>query len=81
MADNDYNIIKPVAGIKPVDGLQNIAGLTAAKRREERKRRRNLPGGQQENAKGQLKDLVDQQKRDAESTDGQNNHHSIDYCA
>jgi len=75
MADNDYNIIKPVAS------LQNIAGLTAAKRREERKRRQNLPGGQQENAEEQLKDLVDQQKRDAESTDGKNNHHSIDYCA
>jgi hypothetical protein len=36
MADKDLNIVKPV------DGLQNIAGLTPARRREERKRRQNL---------------------------------------
>ncbi len=42
MADYDSNIIKPV------DGLQNIAGLTPVKRREERKRRQQLPGENRE---------------------------------
>ncbi len=36
MADYDSNMIKPV------DGLQNITGLTPAKRREERKHRQQL---------------------------------------
>jgi len=35
MADNDYNTIKPV------QSLQNIGNVTAAKRREERKKRQN----------------------------------------
>ncbi len=35
MADNGYNIIKPV------QSLQNIGNVTAAKRREERKKRQN----------------------------------------
>ena len=33
MPDNDYNIIKPV------ETLQNVAGLTPAKRRKQKKRR------------------------------------------
>ena len=36
MADYDSNMIKPV------ESLQNITGLTPAKRREERKRRQQL---------------------------------------
>ena len=35
MADNDYNIIKPV------ESLQNIGNIIAAKRREERKKRQD----------------------------------------
>lgn len=35
MTDNNYNIIKPVKS------LQNIGNATAAKRREERKKRQN----------------------------------------
>ncbi len=75
MADNDYNIIKPV------DSLHSIPGLTPAKQREQRKRRQNSHGKQEENAKQQPNDLVDQQKRGEESTEVENGHHPIDYCA
>ncbi|MFQ6034688.1 MAG: hypothetical protein ACE5NM_02435 [Sedimentisphaerales bacterium] len=81
MADNDYNIIKPV------EGLQNIAGLTGAKRREERKRRQNLPGEQEEereSAEGPPSggnQSVDQENSDSKPTDDKNDRHSIDYCA
>ena len=75
MADNDYSIIKPV------DSLHSIPGLTAAKQREQRKRRQNSHGKQEENAKQQSDDLADQQKRGQEYTDVENDHHPIDYCA
>ena len=86
MADNEHNIIKPV------EGLQNTAGLTGTKRREERKRRQNLPGEQEEereSTEGELNESVDQENRDSKPTDDegprpagtQNDRHSIDYCA
>jgi hypothetical protein len=75
MVDNDYNMVKPVGG------LQNIRNITAAKRREERKRRQNSRAKQGENAEQQPSDLVDQDKRSDESTEGENGHHAIDYCA
>jgi hypothetical protein len=46
MADNDYNTIKPV------QSLQNIGNITAAKRREERKKRQN--SREKENRQEQL---------------------------
>jgi hypothetical protein len=67
MADNDYNIIKPV------EGLHNIGGLTPVNRRQERKRKHNLheqskeESGQKPNGKELAEDQAEQQ--------------SIDYCA
>jgi len=86
MADNDYHIIKPV------ENLQNTAGLAGVKRREERKRRRNLPGQheqEREAAEGGLNESVDQENRGSKPADDegtrpagtQNDRHSIDYCA
>jgi len=75
MADNDHNIIKPV------EGLQNIAGLTGTKRREERKRRQNLPGEprpsdglgeheeERESTEGELNESVDQENHGSKPTD------------
>ncbi len=37
MTDNDFNTIKPV------ENLQNVAGLTPTGQRQERKRRSNAP--------------------------------------
>ena len=55
MTDNDSNIIKPV------ESLQNITGLTPARRREERKRRRNRHEQEtQESAEGELNESVDE---------------------
>lgn len=51
MADNDSNIVKPV------EGMQNITGLSPARRRQQRKRRQDLhEKGKQnpESAKGGL---------------------------
>jgi hypothetical protein len=75
MADNDYNIIKPV------DGLQNIRGLTPAKRREERKRRQNLPAEHAEQPEAQPDGTLDQQDSDKEPDDQANDQHLIDYRA
>jgi hypothetical protein len=73
MADNDSSIIKPV------EALQNIAGLTPARRREERRRRQNMQkrkGSQQPNDEQDLgsEPVEDQSHENSDST-------SIDYCA
>lgn len=75
MPDNDYNIIKPV------ESLHNIAGLTPAKRREERKRRQNMHAEQNEEAEQELNDSLDQERPDKRPVDDENDRHSIDYCA
>ena len=78
MADNDFNIIKPV------ESLQNIAGLTPTRRREERKRRQNLHEESKEEsepAEGELNESVDEQDFSDELTEDGNDQHSIDYCA
>jgi len=55
MTDNDSNIIKPV------ESLQNIAGLTPARRRKERKRRRNRHEQEtEESAGGELNESIDE---------------------
>lgn len=75
MADNDSSIIKPV------ESLQNIGGLTPAKRREQRKRRQNL---QQQNEQ-QPGDSNDEQDLNSEPSEDQTGGGSdgtgIDYCA
>jgi len=75
MPDNDYNIIKPV------ESLHNIAGLTPAKRREERKRRQNMHAEHNEEAEQELNDSLDQERPDKEPVHDENDRHSIDYCA
>jgi hypothetical protein len=79
MADKDLNIVKPV------DGLQNIAGLTPARRREERKRRQNLHEKKQKESEQKLNESVDQQDLSNELTKNKNGDNpddvGIDYCA
>ena len=85
MADYDSNIIKPV------DGLQNIAGLTPVKGREERKRRQQLPGENKEkdeSAEDEQNESVDEQdlgnppQGRADNENGRNpDSIGIDYCA
>ncbi len=77
MADNDFNIIKPV------ENLQNVGALTPAKRREERKKRQNLheknnrqrPLPENEPDESAAEDI------DSEIADNDQEQHSIDYCA
>lgn len=74
MADNDYNIIKPV------EGLQNIGGLTPAKRREERKRKQNLHEQNQEESEQELNGSTEEDLNN-EITENEGDQHSIDYRA
>jgi len=77
MADNDHNIIKPV------DGLQNIAGLTPAKRREERKKQQNLPEQKDQQRELTEDELNESTEKDvgSEIIENAQDRHSIDYCA
>ena len=77
MADNNHNIIKSV------EGLQNIAGLTPAKRREERKKRQNLHeqnDQERELAEDKLNESAEEDIA-GEITKNDQDRHSIDYCA
>jgi hypothetical protein len=82
MADYDSSIIKPVKG------LQNIAGLTPAKRREERKRRQQLPKENKEEREQEMGQSVDESNLDntpqgrTENENGRDpDSIGIDYCA
>ena len=80
MADNDSIIIKPV------EGLQNIAGLTLTGRRENRKRRQQLKreNEQDSEADGQLNETVDEQQLPIDMAGDkkeQSDSGGIDYCA
>jgi hypothetical protein len=75
MADYDPNIIKPV------EGLQNVAGLVPAKGREQRKRRQhprkeNLESTQRERGKS-----ADKQNPRNKIAKNENDRDAIDYCA
>ena len=73
MADYDSNLIKPV------QGLQNIGGLSPAKRRKERKRRRQVPEESAEYDESMTEEETVLQEQ-VENTDEQNES-GIDYCA
>ena len=73
MADYDSNLIKPV------QGLQNIAGLAPAERRKERGRRRQLPEESAEHDESVPDDETASQER-IENPDDRNDG-GIDYCA
>ncbi len=75
MADKDYNTIKPVGG------LQNIAGLTPTRRREQRKRRHDLHKGNKEESEQELNDSIAEKTVSSELTEDEEDQHSIDYCA
>jgi len=75
MADNDYNIIKPV------ESLQTIGGLTPAKRRKERKQRQDLHKQNKEQPEQELNNSVDEQGLRGELAEDEDNHNTIDYRA
>jgi len=74
MADNDSSIIKPV------ESLQNIAGLKPTKRREERKRRQNLQQQSNQEPEQEPDESVDQDTTN-KSAENENDQNTIDYCA
>jgi len=69
MADNEHNIIKSV------ESLQNIGGLTPAKRRQERKKRQDL-----HKQNDQKRELAEDKLNESTEEDNQDRY-SIDYCA
>ena len=73
MADYDSNLIKPV------QSLQNIAGLAPAKRREERNSRRQSheQGTEQDEFAEDVEVTAQEQTQDKGRKDGG----GIDYCA
>jgi len=75
MADNDSSIIKPM------EGLQNIEGLTPTRRREERKRKQSLNKQNKEGPEEELNESVDQQDLGNELTENESDQNTIDYCA
>jgi hypothetical protein len=80
MADNNSNIIQPV------DGLQNIASLTPAERRKDRKRRQQLNQESKQNpdTENQPDNPIEEQYLHIDQTDNENeqsNTGGIDYCA
>lgn len=75
IADNDFNIIKPV------ESLQNIAGLTPVKHREQRKRRQGLHEEKKGESEQEPDNSVDEQDVSAELIENEEDGHSIDYRA
>jgi len=80
MADNNSSVIKPV------EGLQNIAGLTPAERRKDRKRRQQLnpENEQSSDTEDQPENTVDELSAPIELTENENEESAsggIDYCA
>jgi len=68
MADSDLNFIPPV------EHLHNVAGLTPAKDREQRKQRQRTPADKHEPA-------AQDEEKENEQKPGDGESHSIDYCA
>jgi len=75
MADNDYHIIKPV------ESLKNIAGLTPAQRRKERKRRGNFQEAEKPELEQNIDESVEQAGCKDDSLENQDRQHRIDYRA
>ncbi len=77
MADNDYNIIKPV------ENLQNVGNITAVKRREERKKRQNSHKQEDRQRKPAEDELNESTEKniDSEIAENDRDEHSIDYRA
>ncbi len=80
MANNDYNMIKPV------EGLPNVKGITAAKHHEQRKKRQDLHEQEQHDQKDELTEdelsESTEEKNDGREIDDNNQQRdSVDYCA
>jgi hypothetical protein len=82
MAENDLNMVKPV------ESLQNISGLSPAKRREERKRRQDTSGQEKEDSEQQPAEFIEESKPSGKSARGtqgvknrQQDNAGIDYRA
>ena len=75
MAENDYNMIKPV------ESLQNILRLTPTERREERKRRRGSHSGKGQVSEEEQSGVSDERSLSEPSAEDGTDQHSIDYCA
>ncbi len=77
MADNNYNIIKPV------ESLQNVGNITAAKQREERKKRQNSHKQQDRQPKPVEDELNESTEKniDSEIAENDRDEYSIDYRA
>lgn len=74
MADYDSHMIKPV------QGLQNIAGLAPAKRRKERNRRKQLhEKSKEQDESAEDKDTTSPQERAEDKNERESR--GIDYCA
>jgi len=77
MADNDYNIIKPV------ENLQNVGNITAAKHREERKKRQNShkqKNRQRKPVEDELNESIEE-NRGSKFAENDQSEHSINYRA
>ncbi len=73
MADDSYNLIKPI------DNNQSIIGLTPAKEREERKKRQNM--NKRQNHHQDDTNEPDSEKIGGGTAGNDADKHSIDYCA
>jgi hypothetical protein len=73
MADDSYNLIKPI------DNNQSIIGLTPAKEREERKKRQNM--NKQQNRHRDEPSEPGSEKISGSVAGNDTDKHSIDYCA
>lgn len=74
MAENDYNIIRPV------EGSQSISSLSPARRREQRKRRHPL-GEEKKQEQNDEPNEGEEQQSFEENIENQDNEHKIDYRA
>jgi len=74
MADNNYNMVKPVGA------LQNITGITPTKQRQKRKRKQNQ---QQQNEEEDQQEQIDDEEQSPDDEIDQNglDQSSLDYCA
>ena len=75
MADNDSSIIKPV------EGMQNIAGLTPARRRDQGKQQRNLQEERSGESERETNESAGEQDLNDELTKNAKDKSTIDYCA
>jgi hypothetical protein len=76
MADSDSNIIKPV------ETMQNLPGVTPAKRREERKRRQERGyTSEEEYNRQQEAETGNKNKNSVEKEKNGQSGDTIDYCA